>query len=201
MDFSLRYAIETGEDTRRSTAGIGAIVDVAVLETALSVPTAEIGLLECGARTDLASVLASTLISAVHDVDEMVWAHRVGAVPLTPVEAVIPARRLDEGLTRAERLAGYAARTVLLPPGSRPTDRMLTEAGCYGLGVCVGDTAERCTSLIAPIPMRVHRVSPEWWLFVENMYREHLVTTGDPRAQTSSLNQFSISARGFSLGR
>lgn len=198
--FHLRYQTVRAEDGRRSRLGLGAITDPAILATALSVPAGEIGPLHCNTGTTIDGVVGSGLVGAVRDLDGAVWGYRLGGAALVPVEAIISARRLIDGLHRAERIAGYAPRTVLLPAGSNPSPALLTEAAHYGVGVSRGDSVGVREQIVASGPWTVERPSPEWWLFLEEMYRIHLDQSQHERGQFTSLNQFSISGRGLSLG-
>ncbi|ROR28851.1 hypothetical protein EDF63_3442 [Curtobacterium sp. JUb34] len=201
LPFALRYAIDVGEDHRRGCLGIGAVTEVATLAAALSLPTSTIGPVSLGGSTEIEALLGTGLVNAVYDVDGSPWGNRVGTVPLAPLEAVVSARSLDAGIARADRLAGYASRSVLMPDGAAVSDQDLAMADLYGIGVRQGSSAAESVLLCPPGELQVDRVTAEWWAFCEGLYAEHLTVAGFVRAQRSSLNQLWTSAGGLSPGR
>lgn len=201
VPFALRYAIDVEEDHRRGSLGIGAVTEVATLAAALSLPTTTIGPVNLGGSAGIEALLGTGLVNAVYDVDGSPWGNRVGAIPLAPLEAVVPARSLGTGIARSDRLAGYASRSVLLPGGAAVSDQDLAMADLYGIGVRQGSSAAESVLLCSPDELQVERVTAEWWAFCEGLYAEHLSAAGFVRAQWSSLNQLWTSAGGLSPGR
>jgi hypothetical protein len=197
--FALRYEIDAAEHARRTQLAVGAVDDAGILATVLALPVGKIGPVVCSGSVDVDDVLASGLARLVVDLDGEVWGNRIGVVPLRPVEAIVPARTLSTGMVRAERLAGYSPRSILLPARSQPSEELLSECGVYGLGVYLADPMGVQT-LVECAPMRVQRCSAEWWEFLETMYRGHLAGD-DVVDQRSSMSQFRRSAAATYFGR
>ncbi len=198
--FTLRYTLELAEDARRRTAGVGAVVDVGLLSTVLSLPESMIGPLDVATSTTLPALLGSTLVQAVRDVDGSLWGNQVGHTPLAPLEAVVTARSLRAGLGSADALGGYVPRSVLVPRSAQMPAELVAEAELYGIGVRRGESVGDNEVVVECGALRVDRVTPEWWEFCEAMYGTHLALRGSARAHRSSLNQLSTSAGGFSFG-
>lgn len=187
---TLRYEIDPEEDERRRRLSLGAVTDIGVLSATNTLPGDDIGPLIPGCGSTLDDVLSSGLVTAVLDVDGSVWARRIGGIALWPVEAILRARTLRSGLRSADRLAGYAPRSILIPSDRAMDDALLSEACFYGVGVRVGASVTRSEVLLAPASLALKRMSAEWWHFTESMYVQHLAGVSDSRTHLQTLSQF-----------
>ncbi|MCK9904212.1 hypothetical protein CC117_30520 [Parafrankia colletiae] len=167
----LCFDLDRYEHSRRRRAGLGAVVDVGVLDLLLGLPPGRpIDRMGLGGRERRAVAKAPPGCLRVDDRSVIRLAR-----PLVKVEvAVISTRGWRRGLEQAGRFAPFCARAIVLDRAPRDLLAACVEADFYGVGLFLAGEGSPVEMLVAPEPCRAARVSARTWWFTEEVYRAHL---------------------------
>ena len=155
------------EQARRRACGLGGIEDSALLRVLFDLPVGvAVPLSRLGRWAR--SVLSGSPRGAVA-VDRKSVTRL--ACPAVKVEmAIVRARDWERGIYWASQFGPFCRRALVLqsmPAGD--SDRLLVEAGMFGIGVIIQQQAEEGW-LVPPAPFRPQRASSGQWLFHERAY-------------------------------
>ena len=155
------------EQTRRRTCGLGAIEDSALLRVLFELPVGMAVPLSGLGRWER-SVLSRSPRGAVAMTQSTVTRLACPAVRIEMV--VVRARDWERGIYWASQFGPFCRRALVL--SSMPADdgdRLLLEAGMFGIGVIIQRQAEEGW-LVPPAPFRPRQASSGQWLFHERAY-------------------------------
>lgn len=159
VDLSVEFNLV--ECARRKAAGVGALLDVDVLDGLMVLPA---GFDVCA--DDVAPTVLTRLRSQGDGVVEFGMmtgmVRRVAVRPLRVCEVRVHARSWSTGLPALDRHAALASRRLLLP--SSPDRLSLLEAERFGVGVTVDGVP-----VVEPEPF-VQRWTPAGWLLTERVF-------------------------------
>lgn len=182
-DALLCFDLDREEHSRRREDGLGAVVDVGVLNLLLSLPLGQpVGLASLGEREQRTVTKAPSGLLRVGDESVI----RLARPPVNVELAVISARGWRLGLERAGRFAPFCARAIVLDRAPRDLLAACVDADFYGVGLFAMNKNSGVEMLVAPEPYRAMRVSARMWWFAEEAYRAYLAensTTPEPVAE------------------
>ncbi|MCK9925106.1 hypothetical protein MXD61_25100 [Frankia sp. AgPm24] len=167
----LCFDLDSDEHRRRQAAGLGAVVDVGVLELLLGLPLGQpVGRGDLGRWEQRAVAKAPPGCLRIGEGS----VSRLARPPVSVRLAVLSARDWRVGLQRAGRLAPFTARAMALHRTPRDLPAACAEADFYGVGMFLVRDGSPARMLVAPEPYRAARLSARIWWFAEQAYRAHL---------------------------
>lgn len=155
------------EQVRRKACSLGSIEDSALLRVLFDLPVGMAVPLS-GLSRWARSVLNRSPRGAVEANRSTVT--RLACPPVKVEMVVVRARDWERGIYWASQFGPFCRRALVLP--SMPADdgdRLLLEAGMFGIGVIIQRQAEEGW-LIPPAPFRPRRASSGQWLFHERAF-------------------------------
>lgn len=167
----LCFYLDREEHGRRQGEGLGAVVDVGVLDVLLGLPLGRpIGHASLGERERRAIAKAPSGYLRVDDESVI----RLACPPVNVELAVISARGWRRGLEQAGRFAPFCARAIVLDRAPRDLLAACVEADFYGVGLFLMNEDSGVEMLVAPEPYRAMRFSARIWWFAEEAYGAYL---------------------------
>lgn len=160
------YRRDEAEWRRRRRHGLGAVVELDVLDVLMDLPA--------GMAVPLRSLQASER-RLLRRAPVGVVRHRTDAVirqlvpAVKPLLAIVPARDWQSGAEAASRFAVYCPRMVVLSQLPNDMDAVVSEASWYGIGVAMGHSGS--TEIVSePEQLTDWQPTPAGWAFSENLY-------------------------------
>ncbi|WP_322769793.1 hypothetical protein [Frankia sp. Cr1] len=178
----LCLGLDQEEHNRRQGDGLGAVVDVGVLDLLLNLPLGRpVSHASLGGRER--RTVAKAPSGCLYVGDESVI--RLARPPVNVELAVISARGWRLGLERAGRFTPFCARAIVLDRAPRDLSAACVEADFYGVGLFLMNGSSGVEMLVAPEPYRPVRVSARRWWFAEEAYRAYLAEYPTTREQAA----------------
>lgn len=162
----MAYRRDESEWSRREHCGVGAVVDLGVLDVLMELPAGlPVPLREL--RQSERRLLDRLPAGVVRRCEDTVIRQLIPAV--TPLLAIVPTRDWRVGMEAASRFAVYCPRMILLSRSVDDADEALAQAALYGIGVARGGV-EPSQVILEPESLSDWQPTPAWWGFGETIF-------------------------------
>lgn len=172
----LHIGVDPVEHQRRQQAGLGAILNWAVLDLLMDLPAGEpvpVNVIERDLLRRLPAGAAE--VTATHIT-------RLAVRPCRVHRAVVAGTATRRNLDRVGRFAPFCARVLLIPKPPRRSD-FLSEADFWGIGVTLEHSDGSHEVLVPEQPWVFRRHTMIGWRFVEEAYGQAVARlASDPEA-------------------